>query len=194
MEDLFKTFDDYYHEAKRLQEAYKDKVNILVGFEAEWIPPSSKQLVESLLAKYQFDTFVGSVHFVGEWPIDYDMENYRHARMEIDAEMRKEIGDDRFDQLDVTEDELLHTAYYETQLEMLKALRPPIVGHFDLIRLKSSDPDATPRDRSRVWRAILHNLQFIADYGGVLELSSAAIKKKMKEPYPVLEICSVSVL
>ena len=112
--------------------------------------------------------------------------------MEIDVEMMEEIGDDLFNELDVTGDELLHTAYYKTQLEMLKALRPPIVGHFDLIRYKSYDPDATPRSPSRVWRAILHNLQFIADYGGVLELSSAAIRKKMEEPYPVLEICLVS--
>ena len=112
--------------------------------------------------------------------------------MEIDAEMMEEIGDELFDELDVTEDELLHTAYYKTQLEMLKALRPPIVGHFDLIRYKSSDADANPRNPSRVWRAILHNLQFIADYGGVLELSSAAIRKKMEEPYPTQEICLVS--
>ena len=188
---MFKTFDKYYWEAKRLQEIYKDKINILVGFEAEWIRPSSKQLVESLLAKYQFDTFVGSVHHLHGWPIDYDHEMYDAAQRDVEEEVLQEIGSKTFDELEATEDEFIHTAYYKAQLEMLKALRPPIVGHFDLIRYKSFDPNANPRNPSRVWRAILPNLQFIADYGGILELSSAAIRKKLEEPYPTQEICLV---
>ena len=75
---------------------------------------------------------------------------------------------------------------------MLKALKPPIIGHFDLIRLKSADPERSFTTWDRVWQKILRNLEFIADYGGVYELKSAALMKRMSEPYPKAEICQVS--
>ena len=42
-----------------------------------------------------------------------------------------------------------------------------------------------------VWSKILRNLDFIASYGGMLELNSAALRKGMTEPYPKAEICKV---
>ena len=74
---------------------------------------------------------------------------------------------------------------------MLKALRPPVVGHFDLIRLKSNDFNGSFKQYEGVWQRVLRNLDFIAGYGGVLELNSAALRKGMSEPYPKAEICKV---
>lgn len=176
---LFKIFDAYYHEAVRLRSAYASQIHLLIGVEIDWIRPSSRQLIESLFAKYQFDLFVGSVHHVYAIPIDYDAALYEKARSHGGG--------------GGPTDEPLFADYFDAQYEMLRALRPPLVGHFDLIRLKSADPERSFRTWDRVWQKVLRNLGFIAGYGGVVELNSAALRKGMSEPYPQAEICRVGV-
>jgi len=171
---LITTFDAYYHEAVRLRELYAGQIKILIGMEIDWIRPSSRQYIEGLLLKYQFDLFIGSVHHVHTIPIDY------HAQMYVKA--REQSGGT---------DENLFEDYFEAQYEMLEALKPPIVGHFDLIRLKSDDPERSFDQWPGVWRAINRNLEYIAGYGGLLELNSASLRKGMSEPYPKAEICKV---
>src|ERR1700753_2363305 len=44
-ETLFQLYDDFYHEARRLQKAYADQIQLLVGFEGEWIRDYSQGLM-----------------------------------------------------------------------------------------------------------------------------------------------------
>ena len=178
---LGELFEDYYNEAMRLREEYAGKIRVLVGMEVDWIRPSSKEWIERLLEGYRLDFFVGSVHHVHEIPVDYDYSLYEQAR-------EKSGGTD----------ERLFEDYFDLQLEMLKALKPPIVGHFDLIRLKSDDPNASMMQRTStvrfrlVWEKILRNLDYVKEYGGTIEINSAALRKGLSEPYPNAEICKVS--
>lgn len=164
-------------EAKRLQVVYSSAINILIGMEIDWIRPSSQKIIEDLLKKYNFDTLIGSVHHVHGVSIDFDHDTYKRARS-----------------ISGGTDEEMFADYYDTQLEMLKAVKPPIVGHFDVIRLYCDAPDASMKDHDRVWQKILRNLRFISDYGGMLEINTAAIRKGMREPYPQGEICQVCCL
>lgn len=176
-DSLHQLFHDYYREATRLQKAYSGQIKLLVGLEIDWIRPSSKEFVEVLLGKYQFDLFVGSVHHVHTIPIDYSREKYLCAR--------KKSGD--------TEERLFED-YFDLQYEMLKALKPPVVGHLDLIRLLSDDRDGSFARYPGVWQRILKNLDLIVEYGGIVELNSAGLRKGLSEPYPKAEICRVSLL
>ena len=88
-------------------------------------------------------------------------------------------------------DERLFEDYFDAQFEMLTTMKPLVVGHFDLIRLKSDDPERSFRQWRGVWEKIMRNLEFVAGYGGMLELNSAALRKGMSEPYPKGEICRV---
>ncbi|KZF22333.1 histidinol-phosphatase [Xylona heveae TC161] len=169
---LVNKFDAYYAEALRLRQVYGSQIELLIGFETDWIRPSSRTMIEKLLEKFQFDMFMGSVHHVHTIPIDLDDQTYQAAR-------DKSGGTD----------EKLFEDYFDDQFEMLKATRPPLVGHFDLIRLKSDDPDRTFQQFKGVWRKVLRNLDFIAEYGGILEINSASLRKGMQEPYPKQEIC-----
>lgn len=173
-EKLNDIFCSYYIEARRLQTAYASKINVLIGTEVDWIRPSSKDFIESLLSKFQFQLFIGSVHHVNGIPIDYDAKTF--------AEARRVSGDST---------EKLFEDYFDLQYNMLKALRPPIVGHLDLIRLKSEDPNISFATMESVWQKICRNLAFTASYGGVLELNSAALRKGLQEPYPNGEISKV---
>ncbi|KAI4169867.1 MAG: hypothetical protein LQ343_005417 [Gyalolechia ehrenbergii] len=170
-EKLFDIFSDYYIEALRLQRKYASELNILIGTEIDWIRPSSKNFIENLFTTFQLQLFVGSVHHVHGIPIDFTAELFQEAR-----------------QTSGGSDEGLFEDYFDLQHDMLEALKPPIVGHFDLIRLKSDDPDLSFVEMQGVWRKIRRNLAFIASYGGTLELNSAALRKGLEEPYPNAEI------
>ncbi|PGH34661.1 histidinol-phosphatase (PHP family) [[Emmonsia] crescens] len=162
----------YFKEAQRLREKYISEINIPIGFECDWIRPMSLTWIQNSLARFPFDFFIGSVHHVHTIPIDYDIPFYHKAR---------EIAGGT--------DEKLFADYFDAQFAMLKALKPPVVGHFDLIRLKSDDPERSFKQWPEVWAKILRNLDYVAEYGGILELNSASLRKGMSEPYPKAEIC-----
>lgn len=169
--------DLFYAEATRLRSKYKDQIILPIGFETEWIRPQTLQLVRHLQNKYEFDMFVGSVHHVHTIPIDFDQAMYEDARAASGGS-----------------DERLFEDYFDSQYEMLNELKPPVVGHFDLIRLYSKDPNGSFQHWDGVWSRITRNLQFVADYKGLLELNSSALRKGMAEPYPKVEICKVCIL
>lgn len=125
---------------------------------------------------HRFDLFIGSVHHVHTIPIDYDHEMYAEAR-----------------RLSGGTDERLFEDYFDLQFEMLQGLKPPIVGHFDLIRLKSDEPNADCLRWDSVRQKVSRNLDFIVEYGGLLEVNSAALRKGLSEPYPGKSICKVNI-
>lgn len=173
-EVLFELFNAYYAEAGRLQTKYTEEISILVGFETEWIRPSSKEGVARLLMRYPVDTMIGSVHHVHGVPIDFDRPMYERAR-----------------EISGGSDEALFADYFDAQFAMLEAVRPPIVGHFDLIRRESDNRNGDWKRYVRVWPKILRNLHFISAYGGMLEINTAALRLGMSEPYPRAEACQV---
>ena len=171
---LFRLFDDFYHEAIRLRDKYASDIDILIGMEIDWIRSDSRNLIQALIDKYQLDLFVGSVHHVHAIPIDYSHEFFRDAQRRSDGLIEK-----------------LYEDYFDHQHDMLKALKPHVVGHLDLIRLKSDNPNGSFKPYPRVWEKILRNVDLIVGYGGVIELNSAALRKGTNGPYPNEEICKV---
>jgi histidinol-phosphatase (PHP family) len=162
----------YFQEALRLREKYAGQIKIVIGLEIDWIRPSSFDLIQRSLTSFPFEFFVGSVHHVHTIPIDYDSPMYIQARDAAGGT-----------------DERLFEDYFDIQYEMLTQLKPLVVGHFDLIRLKSDDPNRSLKSLPGVWERIQRNLGFVAGYGGMIELNSAALRKGLSEPYPKAEIC-----
>ncbi|KIV84358.1 hypothetical protein PV11_00142 [Exophiala sideris] len=171
----FNNESSYFAEASRLREKYSQQIELPIGFEGEWIRPESADLVQRSIATHQYDFFIGSVHHVHTVPIDYDTEMYQQARQNSGGS-----------------DEKLFEDYFDAQLAMLKALKPPVVGHLDLIRLKSDNPNGSFKAMPEVWQRILRNLDYISSYGGILEINTAGLRKGMNEPYPKLEICQAA--
>jgi histidinol-phosphatase (PHP family) len=174
-QSLAKLFDDFIVEAHRLRDAYSDQIQILIGFETEYIRPSTLHIIRGILNKYTFDFFMGSVHHTHTIPIDFDCAMYEQARDKAGGT-----------------DERLFEDYFDSQYEMLQELQPPVVGHFDLIRLLSDHRDADFQGMPGVWDRIKRNLEYVASYGALLELNSSGLRKGLAEPYPCLPICQVS--
>lgn len=77
---------------------------------------------------------------------------------------------------------------------MLRALRPPVVGHFDVVRVLSAEGgegEGSLKRWGRVWEGVERNLRFVVGYGGLVEVNAAGWRKGLGEPYPKGEVCEV---
>lgn len=91
-------------------------------------------------------------------------------------------------------EERLFEAYFDAQFAMLEALKPAVVGHFDLIRLFCADPTKELKHYGDgVWQRVERNVDFVVSYGGLTELNSSSIRKGWDEPYPRRDVCEVSI-
>jgi histidinol-phosphatase (PHP family) len=167
---MLERFEGYMDEARRLQAAYADRIEIHVGFESEG-HASAHALARRLIDIYAPDYIVGSVHHIGDIAFDYSPAEYQRA-FEATGDMTA-----------------LYCEYFDRQYAMLQALRPQVVAHFDLIRI--FDPDysrnlALAPVRTRIQR----NLELIRKWDLILDFNVAALRKGAHEPYlsrPLLE-------
>ncbi|NUL82619.1 MAG: histidinol-phosphatase [Armatimonadetes bacterium] len=165
VEHLHRMFDAYAVETRALAEEYADRIVILRGFEAEVIPQDRyPDLIRQTLDRYQFDFFVGSAHYVREIIIDGPDEQFAHA-IEV------------YDGL-----ENMAVAYYETVADLIEAVSPPVIGHFDLVK-KRARPHG-PVDGPRAREAAYHALTLAKQHDCILDLNLAGWRKGLNEPYP----------
>lgn len=146
-----------------LQARYGDRIALLLGMETEVLPPGRyPEVVQQMREQLGLQYVVGSVHHIDGQCFDMSPAGY-HGLVE------------RVGGLDA-----LYLAYYEAQRQMLEALRPEVVGHFDLIR-KFAPPEHRPSEAVR--EAASRNLELVAGQGGVLEVNARAFGR-WPEPYP----------
>ncbi|MCP4641308.1 MAG: histidinol-phosphatase [bacterium] len=158
-------FDAYARRTAELVDEYADRLCLLRGFESEVVP--SDRYVDLMLGyreRYAFDYMVGSVHFIDDFLFDYGQASFDQY-VEIQGGFERAL-----------------VRYYEEVAEMVAALRPEIVGHFDLIRQYAAARGAvdTPAIRSAAEGA----LDVVRDEGGILDLNTVAIRKGLGDPYP----------
>jgi histidinol-phosphatase (PHP family) len=168
---LMDRFHQYMTEGRRLQKKYADQLEVFIAFETEAYT-GAMDLALQLIEKYRPDYVLGGIHHVEDIPFDSGVDAYRRA---ADA-----CGDV----------EILYCRYFDLQYEMMQALRPKVVAHFDLIRI--FDDDYAQRFRQPVvLRRIERNLQCMADWDLIMDFNVAALRKGAAEPYvskPILEM------
>jgi histidinol-phosphatase (PHP family) len=156
-------FVRYMAEARRLQKAYADRIDIRVAFESE-DTPGAIDLARRLIAAHAPDYIVGSVHHIDGIPFDYSADDYARAVAACGGV------------------EGLYCAYFDRQHDLVEQLRPQVVGHFDLIRIFD------PRYRRHIMlpevqKRIRRNLELIRNLDLILDYNVAALKKGAFEPY-----------
>ena len=164
-ERLESEFDAYVTEAKSLADEFADHIELLVGFESEVIPTNG--YVEEALrlrGKYQLDYQVGSVHHVGEVPLDGDLADFERIVEESGGLEQAAVR------------------YYDAVAEMAERMRPEVIGHLDLIRRHAPlDADlSTPP----IQVAAQRTLESVAAAGSILDLNTAGWRKGLGSPYP----------
>ncbi|HPW99456.1 MAG TPA: histidinol-phosphatase HisJ [Sedimentibacter sp.] len=166
--------EEYIEEVKRLKEKYKDKIEIFLGMELDYIPGAGfTDLCLSLMKR--LDYYIGSVHYLGTlkngymWTVDYTIEELLTGIDEsFEGNIRKAVE-----------------KYYETVSEMAEKYQPPIIGHLDLFNKNNKDNILfDERDKWYV-EAVKKCLNVIKNTSSVIEINTGGIARNYSnEQYP----------
>jgi histidinol-phosphatase (PHP family) len=166
VDDLVEMFDSYVRSALALRERQTDRIELLIGFETEVLPPQSwlERMRELRRRHPELEYVVGSVHNVGDASIDM------HPK--VTAKVAAAVGGK----------EVLERLYFDGVAEMAERLRPEIVGHFDLIR-KFDGPEASFGPET--WKHIERALEAVRAVGAVLDVNAAPVRRGLGPVYPL---------
>jgi len=162
---LLATFRQYIDEAFMLRERYADRIQVLVGFETERLPPGDwLARMRELRALAPFEYVIGSVHDVdGVW-VDY--------KREVTEQLAEQVGGRA----------RLQARYFDAVADMVRALKPEVVGHIDLIR-KFEGPDASIDPAA--WPHLEAALEAVRDAGAALDVNCGAARRGLSPVYPL---------
>lgn len=106
----FEQVDAYFTDVKHAKEKYKNEIQILLGYEVDWLRGHMSQSVLNANVDY----LIGSVHFLDKWGFD---------NPEFLKGWKEKSVDD------------IWQAYFEAIEAMATSGKFDIVGHFDLIKV-----------------------------------------------------------
>ncbi|MEA1880558.1 MAG: histidinol-phosphatase [Campylobacterota bacterium] len=106
----FNEMDAYVKDILHAKEKYKNDIDILLGYEVDWLPGH----MDTRVLKANVDYLIGSVHFIDKW--SFDNPEF------IGGWESKNIDE-------------IWTAYFEATEAMSKSGQFDIVGHLDLIKV-----------------------------------------------------------
>jgi histidinol-phosphatase (PHP family) len=167
-DDLVRIFGEYVAHARAERERVAGRLDLLVGFETERLPPGDwATRMRELRAAVQPDYIVGSVHDVDGEVIDFSPERTRAAAEAVGGM------------------EELQKRYFAAVADLVGTLKPEVVGHLDLIR-KFDGP--APQFSPAVQRSIEQTLEVVRAAQGVLEVNCATHRRGLGPVYPLPEI------
>lgn len=163
-EMLQERFGRYMQSGKALKKKYADQITILVGFEGEGYS-GYKEHTKALLEKHEPDYFIGSVHHVCDEFFDAGKEQYEELARRCGGLVP------------------MYCEYFDTQYEQIEALNPPVIGHFDYIRIFDPHYSVTlqhPDVKQRIER----NLQSISTHNLIMDFNVSPLWEGGTEPFP----------
>jgi histidinol-phosphatase (PHP family) len=155
---------EYLDTARRLQNAYRDKIELLVGLEVDYIPDIISPTAAQIQA-LNLDFKVGSVHFIGRladgelWTADGPPEELERGKAEsFNGDIRKTVEE-----------------YFRRMCVMVSTAAPDIIGHFDGI--KKNNRGAKYFSENAPWyRSAVHQtLDAVAASSCILEINTGGI-------------------
>lgn len=166
--------EEYIEDVNNLKEKYKDKIEIFLGMELDFIPGIGfTELCLSLIER--LDYYIGSVHYLGTfndgimWTVDYTIDELIRGIDEgFQGNKRKAVE-----------------TYYQTISEMAERFQPPIIGHLDLF--KKNNKNNVLFDEREDWylEAVDKCLDVIKSTSSSIEINTGGIARKYTtEQYP----------
>lgn len=162
-------FDSYLAEARRLRDKYAGRLSVRIGAEFDYLGPDISYHPLDVSRKLGLDFCLCSVHIVDGVVVDYSPD-----------ELRREAGafPGGIDGL--------YRRYWETVLEICRSGWCTTLGHLDLIKKFSNEPDL--RCSTQPVELIDRVLDAISAAGLVLEINTSGWDKPCAEQYPSLDI------
>jgi histidinol-phosphatase (PHP family) len=145
----------------------RDQTDLRLGIEADFVPGAEDRTANLLQAR-DFDYVVGSVHFVREGAVDMDDFSVWDSGSSVEQIWRR---------------------YFETIGEAARSGLFDVLGHPDLVKVWGGERPLPDGDLRRYYELAIDG---IAESGIAVELSTAGLRKPVKELYPApafLEMC-----
>lgn len=120
--------EKYIEEVMILKEKYRERIDIFLGMELDYIPGTGFTEASQSLIK-RLDYYIGSVHYLGRlnsgamWEVDNSTEELVSGIKESFRGSTRQAVE----------------AYYNLISEMAEKYQPPIIGHIDLIKKNNRD-------------------------------------------------------
>ena len=111
----FKDMDDYKESIEMLKAEFKGKMEILFGYEVDYLPG----FIDERVMSSKVDYFIGSVHFLNGWGFDNPEFIGEYKNRDIDQ---------------------IYIDYFEAITDMARYGKFDIVGHIDLIKVFNYKP------------------------------------------------------
>lgn len=153
----------YISECKRLQEKYKDKIEVLCGIERDFYADNQYPAL---------DYIIGSVHYVkaGEEYIAVDLFD---GQLEL---VKKHFDGDYLS---------FAESYFENVSKLPTVHKTDIIGHFDLIKIFNADGSLFDESSDRYRKAALKAADELLKHDVLFEINTGAIfRGRQSEPYP----------
>ncbi|MDR1747643.1 MAG: histidinol-phosphatase, partial [Spirochaetaceae bacterium] len=171
-------FEDYRAEISRLRDAYRDRIGIFLGFEADYIGPFIQPRRE-LYSRFGIDYLIGSVHYIGGNGMLFTVDG---PETEITEGIAGAFDGDPVPAV---------KTYYQQVREMVLRYDFDVVGHIDVVRRRNG----TLRffDETQPWyrKEIEETASAVAAAGKIVEINTGGIARgSMDDVYPSTEFLS----
>jgi histidinol-phosphatase (PHP family) len=155
---------EYLETARRLQATYRDRIELLVGLEVDYIPDITSPRTAEIRAM-NLDFTVGSVHFLGRladgelWTADGPPKELEQGVAEsFSGDIRKTVE-----------------GYFGRVRDMVDKAAPDIIGHFDVIKKNNRDARYFSEEASWYRDAVIQTLDAVAASPCILEVNTGGI-------------------
>jgi histidinol-phosphatase (PHP family) len=155
---------EYLNTARRLQTAYRDRIELLVGLEVDYIP----EIISPSAARIRtlnLDFTVGSVHFLGRladgelWTVDGPPEELERGVAEsFNGDIRKTVEE-----------------YYRLVREMISKAAPDVIGHLDVIKKNNRNARYFSEDASWYRSSVMATLDAVVPSPCILEINTGGV-------------------
>jgi histidinol-phosphatase (PHP family) len=150
---------DYVKEVERLRRGFPD-IYIKLGIEADYVPGNESYLRE-ILARYQFDYVIGSVHYIGTWAFDHPDKRDGWSSADIDA---------------------VYADYFDLLRQSARSGLFDIMGHSDLVKKFGH------RCKADLSSELIDTAKVFAQQDVAVEINTSGLRKPVGEIYPSEEI------
>ncbi|MDQ7003625.1 MAG: histidinol-phosphatase HisJ family protein [Ghiorsea sp.] len=151
--------DSFLEELEAAQRQFKGQLTIKSALEVDYYV-GAEEYIQFLADYYDWDYLMGSVHFIGDWGFDNPDEVSRFETCDI---------------------EQAYCDYFKLVEQSATCGLFDIIGHPDLIKKFGY---RAPQGSSAVFEAENNMLQAVKKADVALEISSAGLRKPVKEIYP----------
>ena len=160
---LTASFPKYIADVIAEQERYKGRMEVLLAIEMDYMPDEMAFTMEAL-SRHPYDYVIGGLHFIGHWGFDHSASDWENLSDAVCIEH--------------------FISYYKLLADMAETGLFNIAAHPDLVKLFRKETFTNWVETKAAQDIVCTALTAIKRNGMAMEISSAAIRKGLGEPYP----------